>query len=170
MTGFTGVFGDVQENRHHRPALPDRPARGHQQPPPVPLVFAFGVASGDPLTDRVMLWTHARIPASAADVSLNWHVASAAAFASIVRSGSLLATEASSFTAKVDVTGLMLGASYFYRFRDAAGVVFLESYFHAYDAAAKSEAPNAIHPGDCIYEYGSDPGKTATDTADPAYA
>ena len=52
---------------------------------------------------------------------------------------------------------------------NAAGVVPLEGYFHAYDAAAKSEAPNATHPGDCIYEYGSDPGKTATDTADLAY-
>ena len=133
-------------------------------------MFAFGVASGDPLADRVMLWTHAKIPASTANVSLSWQVRSDAAFASIVRSGCLLATEASSFTAKVDVTGLVPGASYFYRFRDAAGVVSLDGYFHADDAAAKSEAPNAIYPGDCIHEYGSDPGKTATDTVDPAYA
>ena len=148
-------------------------------------MFAFGVASGDPLADRVMLWTHAKIPASTADVSLSWQVASDAAFASIVRSGSLLATEASSFTAKVDVTGLTAGSTYFYRFRDAAGVVsavgttrtlpattatavkfavfscalYSEGYFHAYDAAAKSEAQYAIHLGDYIYEYGSDPGK-----------
>ena len=112
-------------------------------------------------------------------------MASDAAFASIVRSGSLLTTEASSFTAKVDVTGLTPGASYFYRFRDAAGVVlavgttrtlpagtattvkfavfscalYSEGYFHAYDAAAKSEAQYAIYLDDYIYEYGSDPGK-----------
>lgn len=156
-------------------------------PPPAPLpsVFAFGVASGDPLADRVILWTHAKIPASTADVSLSWQVATDAAFANIVRSGSLLATEATSFTAKVDVTGLTAGASYFYRFRDAAGVtstagatrtlpaatatsvkfavfscaLYSEGYFHAYDAAAKSDAQYAIHLGDYIYEYGSDPGK-----------
>ena len=163
----------------------DDEAAGAPPALPVPSVFAFGVASGDPLADRVILWTHAKIPASAADVSLSWQVASDAAFASIVRSGSLLATEASSFTAKVDVTGLTPGASYFYRFRDAAGVIsavgttrtlpagtatavkfavfscalYSEGYFHAYDAAAKSEAQYAIHLGDYIYEYGSDPGK-----------
>ena len=150
-----------------------------------PSVFAFGVASGDPLADRVILWTHAKVLASTADVSLTWQVATDAAFASIVRSGSLLATEASSFTAKVDVTGLTAGSTYFYRFRDAAGVtsmvgstrtlpastvtavkfavfscaLYSEGYFHAYDAAAKSEAQYAIHLGDYIYEYGSDPGK-----------
>lgn len=151
----------------------------------VPAVFAFGVASGDPLADRVILWTHAKVPTSVADVGLTWQVASDAAFASIVRSGSVLATEASSFTAKVDVTGLTPGASYFYRFRDASGAtstvgstrtlpaaatssvkfavfscaLYSEGYFHAYDAAAKSEAQYAIHLGDYIYEYGSDPGK-----------
>ena len=154
-------------------------------PAPSPSVFAFGVASGDPLADRVILWTHAKVPASTANVSLTWQVATDAAFVSIVRSGTLLATEASSFTAKVDVTGLTAGSTYFYRFRDAAGVtspvgttrtlpastatavkfavfscaLYSEGYFHAYDAAAKSEAQYAIHLGDYIYEYGSDPGK-----------
>ena len=154
-------------------------------PAPSPSVFAFGVASGDPLADRVILWTHAKVPASTVDVSLTWQVATDAAFASIVRTGTLAATEASSFTAKVDVTGLTAGSTYFYRFRDGAGVtsmvgttrtlpastatavkfavfscsLYSEGYFHAYDAAAKSEAQYAIHLGDYIYEYGSDPGK-----------
>ena len=152
---------------------------------PLPSVFAFGVASGDPLADRVILWTHAKIPASTASVALTWQVATDAAFTNIVRSGSLSATEASSFTAKVDVTGLTAGASYFYRFRDAAGVtstvgttrtlpastaasvkfavfscsLYSEGYFHAYDAASKSDAQYALHLGDYIYEYGSDPVK-----------
>lgn len=153
--------------------------------PPSPAVFAFGVASGDPLADRVILWTHAKIPASTADVALTWQVALDAAFTSVVRSGSLTATEAASFTAKVDVTGLTAGASYFYRFRDAAGVtspvgstrtlpastaasvklavfscaLYSEGYFHTYDAAARSDAQYALHLGDYIYEYGSDPVK-----------
>ena len=148
-----------------------------------PAVFAFGVASGDPLADRVILWSHAKVPNSTADVSLTWQVASDAAFANVVRSGALMATEASSFTAKVDVTGLTAGASYFYRFRDATGVtstvgttrtlpasnaasvkfavfscaLYSEGYFHAYDSASKSDALYALHLGDYIYEYGADP-------------
>ena len=154
-------------------------------PAPAPAVFAFGVASGDPLADRVMLWSHAKIPNSTADVSLTWQVASDVAFTRIVRSGALTASEASSFTVKVDVTGLSAGESYFYRFRDTTGAsstvgvtrtlpasgvaqvkfavfscaLYSEGYFHAYDAAAKSDAQYAVHLGDYIYEYGSDPRK-----------
>ena len=148
-----------------------------------PAVFAFGVASGDPLADRVVLWSHAKIPNSTADVGLTWQVASDAAFANIIRTGNLTASEASSFTAKVDVTGLTAGASYFYRFRDTTGAtstvgttrtlpasnavsvkfavfscsLYSEGFFHAYDAAAKSDAQYALHLGDYIYEYGADP-------------
>ena len=35
--------------------------------------------------------------------------------------------------------------------------LYPEGYFHAYDAAARSDALYALHLGDCIYEYGSDP-------------
>ena len=154
-------------------------------PAVTPAVFAFGVASGDPLTDRVILWSHAKVPNSATDVSLTWQVASDAAFTNIVRSGTLSTIEASSFTAKVDVTGLTAGASYFYRFRDVTGstsavgttrtlpasnvasvkfavfscALYSEGFFHAYDHAAKSDALYALHLGDYIYEYGSDPTK-----------
>ncbi|NBT54250.1 MAG: alkaline phosphatase [Betaproteobacteria bacterium] len=153
--------------------------------PAAPAVFAFGVASGDPLTDRVILWSHAKIPNSTADVALTWQVASDEAFANVVRTGTLTTTESSSFTAKVDVTGLSAGTTYFYRFRDATGVsstvgttrtlpasgvatvkfalfscaLYSEGYFHAYDAASKSDAQYALHVGDYIYEYGSDPTK-----------
>jgi alkaline phosphatase D len=161
------------------------PAPAPAPPTATPAAFAFGVASGDPLTDRVILWTHAKVPDSTADVALTWDVANDAAFTSIVRSGTVTAAEGASFTAKVDVTGLTAGASYFYRFRDAAGAtstigttrtlpaadvasvkfavfscaLYSEGYFHAYDAAAKSDAQYALHLGDYIYEYGSDPKK-----------
>ncbi len=147
--------------------------------------FNYGVASGDPLGDRVMLWTHAKIKDSVDSVALTWQVATDKGFASIVRSGSVSATEASSFTAKVDATGLTPGASYFYRFFDETGAtstvgitrtlpaasvssvkfavfscaLYSAGYFNAYDAAAKSDAEYAIHLGDYLYEYGSDPAK-----------
>ena len=41
------------------------PAAAH-----TPAMFAFGVASGDPLADRVIIWSHAKVPNSTADVAL----------------------------------------------------------------------------------------------------
>ncbi|MGJ7578700.1 alkaline phosphatase D family protein [Variovorax sp. RHLX14] len=163
----------------------DASATATPAPAPKPAVFAFGVASGDPLTDRVILWTHAKIPDSTADVTLTWQVATDAAFASVVGSGTVTASETASFTAKVDVTGLVAGASYFYRFRDVTGAsstvgttrtlpasdiasvkfavfscaLYSEGFFHAYDAVTKTDALYALHLGDYIYEYGSDPKK-----------
>ena len=153
--------------------------------PPPKADFKYGVASGDPLTDRVILWTHAKIANSVDAVWLTWQVAADNAFATVVRTGRVQTTETSSFTAKVDVTGLTAGTSYFYRFVDDAGVIstvgttrtlpaanassvklavfscalYSEGFFNAYDAAAKSDAQYAIHLGDYLYEYGSDPKK-----------
>lgn len=150
-----------------------------------PAEFKYGVASGDPLTDRVILWTHAKIPDSTDTVGLTWQIATDVKFANILRSGRVDATEAASFTAKVDATGLSAGVSYFYRFVDDVGVVstvgitrtlpaanatsvkfavfscalYSEGFFNTYDAAAKSDAQYAIHLGDYLYEYGADPKK-----------
>lgn len=152
---------------------------------PQPSEFRYGVASGDPLADRVILWTHARIPQSTEAVALTWQVATDAGFASIVRSGQATAGAETGFTLKIDATGLTAGTSYHYRFIDGAGVVspvgqtrtlprndvasvtfavfscslYSAGYFHAYDAAAKSGAQYALHLGDYIYEYGADPSK-----------
>ena len=147
--------------------------------------FKYGVASGDPLTDRVMLWTHAKIADSTAVVGLTWQVATDAAFASILRAGRVETSEATAFTAKVDATGLTAGVTYFYRFLDEARTssavgttrtlpaanassvkfavfscaLYSEGFFNTYDAAAKSDAQYAIHLGDYIYEYGADAAK-----------
>jgi alkaline phosphatase D len=86
-----------------------------------PAQFAYGVASGDPLADRVILWTHAKIPGSNAAVPLTWEVASDSSFKTIVSTGKVETLEANAFTAKVDATGLAAGNTYFYRFHDAAG-------------------------------------------------
>lgn len=150
-----------------------------------PSEFRFGVASGDPLTDRVILWTHARIPESTQAVGLTWQVSVDSAFSTIAQSGRISAGPDTGFTVKVDATGLAAGNTYFFRFIDDAGVVspvgqtrtlprsdvaslkfavfscslYSEGYFHAYDAAAKSDAQYALHLGDYIYEYGADPTK-----------
>jgi alkaline phosphatase D len=152
---------------------------------PTPVEFKYGVASGDPLADRVMLWTHAKIPNSDANVLLTWQVSSSLAFDKIVASGSITSTADTAFTNKVDATGLVAGNTYYYRFLDQLGTssqvgttrtlpaasatsvkfavfsctLYSAGYFNAYDAAAKSGAQYAIHLGDYIYEYGSAPSK-----------
>ncbi|MCH5642461.1 alkaline phosphatase [Gordonia sp. ABSL49_1] len=95
------------------------PARG---------VFAHGVASGDPLPDRVILWTRvtptpAATPGSgigpAADVV--WEVARDASFGTVVATGRRTATTDTDFTVKVDAAGLAPDTRYFYRFRVVSG-------------------------------------------------
>ncbi len=146
--------------------------------------FNYGVASGDPLADRVMLWTHAKYDGFADTVPLTYQVATDSGFATIVSSGTVIASALTGFTAKVDATGLSAGRDYYYRFvsgrwispvgltrtlpaANVASVKFAvfsctlysAGYFNAYDAATKSGAQYAVHLGDYIYEYGSDPAK-----------
>ena len=78
--------------------------------------FKYGVASGDPLADRVIIWTHAKLPDSNESVFLNWQVSTSPTFDSLVNSGSIVSSQDSGFTNKVDVTGLSAGTNYYYRF------------------------------------------------------
>jgi alkaline phosphatase D len=79
------------------------------------VTFTHGVASGDPLADRVILWTRIA-PKKIEPVELKWQIATDAGFADILRSGTVLATADTDFTAKVDAAGLAPARSYFYRF------------------------------------------------------
>lgn len=147
--------------------------------------FRYGVASGDPMADRIMLWTHAKVPNSNESVPLTWQVSTSSTFDTLVATGSLTTTADTAYTGKVDATGLSAGNTYFYRFLDASRnaspvgttrtlpaasaasvkfavfscTLYSAGYFNAYDAAAKSGAQYAIHLGDYLYEYGSDPAK-----------
>ncbi|MBK6472057.1 MAG: alkaline phosphatase D family protein [Betaproteobacteria bacterium] len=139
--------------------------------------FLYGVASGDPLADRVILWTHARFPGSDSPVRLQWEVAEDASFAALVATGEVTASSATGHTAKVDAAGLAPGRSYHYRFRaggtrspvgqtrtlptTATEVKFAvfscanypAGYFNVYAEAARSDAQYALHLGDYLYEY-----------------
>ena len=79
--------------------------------------FVHGVASGDPLSDRVILWTRVTPAAGAtADIPVQWELASDAAFTTVVAKGQATATAARDFTVKVDATGLKPATAYHYRF------------------------------------------------------
>lgn len=139
--------------------------------------FAHGVASGDPLADRVILWT--RLSTSANAVDLRWEVAADAAFANIVASGRASTDAAHDHTVKVDAMGLAAATRYWYRFsvgeqRSPVGrtktlpsgnvqqvrlAVFScanypAGYFNVYAEAAKRDDLDAsVHLGDYLYEY-----------------
>jgi len=145
-------------------------------------VFAHGVASGDPLADRVMLWTHVSLPRGHGGVEVEWQVAEDRDFARIVIAGTAEAAPARDYCVKVDATGLAPGRIWFYRFR-ALGETSLvgrtrtlpvgelerltlavascsnypAGYFTAYhDIARDNDVFAVVHLGDYIYEYAAD--------------
>ncbi|MEU8356924.1 alkaline phosphatase D family protein [Nonomuraea sp. NPDC048882] len=86
--------------------------------------FQLGVASGDPLPDRVVLWTRlAPRPLEPLGglpyhrIRVDWEIAEDEAFARRVRHGSAWATPEYGHSVHVDAKGLRPGRDYFYRFR-----------------------------------------------------
>ena len=151
---------------------------GSSDPAATPVVFNYGVASGDPLADSIILWTHAKPETGSEAVELTYEVSSTVDFALIVASGKVIANEASGFTAKADAKGLSAGREYFYRFRAPGGssavgrtrtlpaapaaevklavmscANYPAGFFNVYAEASKSDAQFSIHLGDYIYEY-----------------
>jgi alkaline phosphatase D len=64
--------------------------------------FDYGVASGDPLSDRVILWTHAKLQDLSDAVNLTWQVAADLEFSKVLVSGSAQANSDTGHTCKVD--------------------------------------------------------------------
>jgi alkaline phosphatase D len=146
----------------------------------VPADFNHGVASGDPLTDRVIIWTRLT-PESEGDVRITWEVATDDGFANIVASGSGVTTADVDYTVKVDVEGLQAGSLYYYRFKTGGArtstvgrtrtlpqgaiqaatfaVVSCSNYpagfFNVYREVAMQDVDAVLHLGDYLYEYGA---------------
>lgn len=142
--------------------------------------FLYGVASGDPLSDRVILWTHAKFPNSNEAVDLRYEVALDASFTTLVSQGAVRASAETGHTAKVDATGLSAGRDYHYRFvhgntRSPVGVTrtlptatsslklavmscsnYPAGFFNVYSEVARGDAEYVLHLGDYIYEYAAD--------------
>ncbi len=86
--------------------------------------FLHGVASGDPLRDRVILWTRVT-PADdklkdRTELSVDFVVASDAALKNVIGEGRATTTSERDYTVKVDVDGLEPGTTYYYQFFDPA--------------------------------------------------
>ncbi len=143
--------------------------------------FDHGVASGDPLTDRVILWTRLTPGAETeqSEFTVTWQIAEDAAFKQLVNSGQATTHADKDFTVKIDADKLAAGKTYFYRFLlgDKISPVgrtrtlpegdvnvanfaviscsnFGHGYFNVYKEIANQGDLNAVlHLGDYIYEY-----------------
>lgn len=139
--------------------------------------FEYGVASGDPLVDRVIIWTRVTGDGSSS-LAVRWQVSLDTAFRQIVAEGQTKADAALDFTVKVDAVLPYPGTTYYYRFFAMDGwsmvgrtrttpvqlqnirlaVVSCSSiwsgYFNAYEALShRNDIDAIIHVGDYIYEF-----------------
>jgi len=149
--------------------------------PPAPEVFLHGVASGDPLSDAVILWTRAEPKGGESSIELVWTIATDPELTQTVDGGSVSTDAGTDFTVKLDVTGLSAGTTYYYRFEalgetspigrtktapsgSVSRLRFVvcscaslpHGYYNAYRRIAdRHDLDLVIHLGDYIYEYGT---------------
>ncbi|MDH4385582.1 MAG: alkaline phosphatase D family protein [Caulobacter sp.] len=148
------------------------------------IAFLHGVASGDPLQDRVILWTRVTPPAGdTGQLQGELRIGTDAGLdrKTLTKFLKVGAAADQDWTVKVDVTGLKPGTEYFYQFRFgevaspvgrtrtlpegrtedvvlavASCSLYPNGYFNAYGAIAALDRIDAvIHLGDYIYEYGA---------------
>ena len=143
--------------------------------------FYHGVASGDPLPDRVILWTRVTPDDSLSSISVKWEISEDEEFSSIYKSDTLSTSALRDYTVKVDVDALKPDQIYYYRFtalgktsivgrtktapvsaKDSLKFAIVScanwefGYFNPYDKMADRPVLDAVlHLGDYIYEYGT---------------
>ena len=158
-----------------------------------PPVFQHGVASGDPLADRVILWTRVTPVGPKPVVPVNVVVATDPGLRNIVQRAASITSAARDFTVKIDLLGLRPNTTYYYQFtaggssspvgrtktlpvgpvdRLRLAVVSCSNhaygYFNAYGRiAARADLDLVVHLGDYLYEYGANAYGSAR-TPEPA--
>lgn len=142
--------------------------------------FLHGIASGDPDTTSVVIWT--RVSRAKKPVDVGWRMATDSDFRNVVARGVYTTDASRDHTVKVVVEALHPGRDYFYRF-EAGGVRssvgqtktlpvghverlvlavatcsnYAFGYFNAYEVIANDPSIDlVVHLGDYIYEHGID--------------
>jgi alkaline phosphatase D len=144
--------------------------------------FFHGVASGDPLSNRVIIWTRVTPENGQESVDVQWRVATDPSLTNIVRQGAFVTRADRDYTVKVDVDGLAPATVYYYGFiaYDRASLTgrtrtlpigsvdhtklavvscsnYPAGYFTAYGFIAdRNDLDAVLHLGDYIYEYDAD--------------
>jgi alkaline phosphatase D len=141
--------------------------------------FEHGVASGDPSSSAVIIWTRVQPLKNVNDAQIMWELSSNRDFTEVLRTGLVTTQRNQDFTVKVDVQQLNPATVYYYRFSGANNISqmgrtltlpvnnvqqiklvvvscsnYPAGYFNAYHHAAQLEDIDAVlHLGDYIYEY-----------------
>jgi len=142
--------------------------------------FLHGIASGDPDSTSVVIWT--RISNTEKPIDVGWRVATDSDFRNIVARGRYKTDANRDYTVKVIVEELHPGRDYFYQFdvddvRSSVGQTktlpvghvdrlvmavatcsnYAFGYFNAYEVIANDPSVDlVVHLGDYIYEHGTD--------------
>lgn len=149
---------------------------------PARVSFGHGVASGDPLADRVILWTRVTpLPGEQGPFPVIWRIGLDPGLSQVVREGVFETDADRDYTVKVDADGLAPGTTYWYGFESvgaasmvgrtrtapagaAAGLRFAattcnnpavnyeDTYLHL---AELDDLAAVIHTGDYVYDHGS---------------
>jgi len=153
--------------------------------------FNHGVASGDPLNDRVIIWTRVT-PDTEEALTVEWMVATDKSMATPIKSGIAQTNQDADYTVKVDVVGLNPNTTYYYQFKtlgtssivgrtktttkegvDAVKLAIIScsnyeaGYYNALARIAeRTDIDAVVHLGDYIYEYG--PGIYGDSTLGPS--
>jgi alkaline phosphatase D len=144
--------------------------------------FAHGVASGDPLHDRVILWTRVSPEPGVYSVEGRWKISSDPQLRRVVNSGSFVTDSSRDFTVKIDADELQPNRTYYYQFETTGarspfgrtrtlplGATdhwrlafvscsnFESGYFNVYARIAqRNDLDCVLHLGDYLYEYAID--------------
>ena len=141
--------------------------------------FYHGVASGDPLTNAVIIWTRVTPEEKVGEIKVSWEISEDKEFALVLEKGVFVTDSLQDYTVKLDIDNLDPDKFYYYRFMALNGIStvgrtktapientdvkfavascsnFQWGYFNAYEGIAKEDSLDAvIHLGDYIYEHG----------------
>lgn len=142
--------------------------------------FYHGVASGDPMSNKVIIWTRVTPDTISNDpILVTWQVATDTGMVNVVKNGSKITNQTIDYTVKIDVDGLTENTWYYYefsvngkksprgrtrttpsnnadslRFAVVSCANFEAGYFNAYKVLLnRADFDAVICLGDYIYEY-----------------
>lgn len=141
------------------------------------LPFINGIASGDPTSSSVIIWTRVTPHDSVPEIEVKWELFTDSELGNLHSKGLVLTGPQRDYTVKADVIGLEPGRHYYYRFNalgkyspvgrtktislnaDSLSFAVVScsnwewGYFNGYAGIAKKNVDAVLHLGDYIYEY-----------------
>ncbi len=153
--------------------------------------FYHGVASGDALHDRVIIWTRVTPVATVENIEVEWFMATDTLFTNMIAYGTYTTDEDVDYTVKIDVTGLQADTWYYYYFRAfdlnsvigrtktvpvsgndslriavVSGSNYNNGFFNVYRSlTVRNDVDAVFHLGDYIYEYATNEYGTHSERA-----